>query len=222
LGSAGLCYGQTPDYLNRQLRALDAIKSTAESICYTIQQGGRTISSVAKAQLADTASSVRNLNLSADMVEYSGLEQQALASALNGSQSCRMNVFDTLVVLMVPGIQATGLPVKASIRLTPRLPSHAPSIDCTRTNEPLEDLLCADDDLAVLDGRMGQLYRQRRAVLDHVPSENLKRDQIAWLGIRDRTCNYNKQEKSSIDALAPAKPCLLQMIHARIAALNKW
>jgi uncharacterized protein YecT (DUF1311 family) len=222
LGGAAVCYAETTDYLNRQLKALDVIKSTITSICYTIEQRGQTLSSDAKAQLSEAVSTVNSLNLSQERIEYSGVEQQALASALSGSQSCKMTVFNTLVVLMVPSIQATGLPIEKSVHLNPRKPSHVPSIDCTRTNEPLEDLLCADDDLAIWDGRMGQIYHQKRDILDPARSEMLRKDQIAWIRLRDRTCNYHKQENYSVDQLAPAKPCVLQMTKERVPALSQW
>ena len=153
--------------------------------------------------------------------DYQGVKQDALAGALESSQSCKRAIFDRLVALMLPHVaDDTGLSISKSVHLNPRLPEHRPSVDCSNTNEPLEELLCADDDLAQWDGRMGQLYWAQMRQLSADGRRALKQQQLSWLQNRNATCNYSPTESYSLDQLSPAKPCILQMTKRRVGELG--
>jgi uncharacterized protein YecT (DUF1311 family) len=215
-------------FLSRQKEALGVIQETANSICYTVRQDGQVvhgaISGATRATLDDAISRIKSLNISgiAQLTEqdYQGVQQDALPNALDSSQTCKRAIFDKLVVIMVPGVADTGLPVSRSVHLNPRRPEHKPSIDCSNTNEPLEELLCADDDLAQWDGRMGQLYWTRMRQLPLDSRRVLKQQQLSWIQSRNVTCNYSPLETYSLDELAPAKPCILQMTRRRAEELG--
>jgi uncharacterized protein YecT (DUF1311 family) len=216
------------DYLRRQMQALGAIKETANAICYTVKQEGQTfqgtLSGDVKAKLENAISTVKDLKVDGSgqvrAVEYHGVVQEALASTLHDSQSCKRSVFDRLVVIMVPSVQDTGLPITKSVHLNPRRPENKPSISCSNITEPLEQLLCADDDLAKWDGRMGQLYWGQMRQLSAVGQQRLKQQQLNWIGRRNIACKYNPLESYSLAELAPAKPCILQMTMQRAKELD--
>lgn len=216
------------DYLRRQMQALSAIKETANAICYTVNQGGQTaqatLSGDMKAKLDNAISTLKDLKLEGSgqvkVVEYHGVVQEALASTLHDSQACKRSVFDKLVVIMVPSVQDTGLPITKSVHLNPRRAENSPSINCSRITEPLEELLCADDDLARWDGRMGQLYWGQMRQLSSGGQQRLKQQQLSWLNRRNATCRYNPQGNYTLAELAVAKPCILQMTMQRAKELE--
>jgi uncharacterized protein YecT (DUF1311 family) len=216
------------DHLRRQLQALGAITSTADSICYTVKQEGHTdqgtLSGPAKAKVNNAISALGDLRFEGaatlTTLDYQGVERDALPAVLGDSQACKRAVFDRLVVIMVPSVQDTGLPIKKSVHLNPRRPEHRPSINCSKITEPLEELLCADDDLAQWDGRMGQRYWQRMQQLTPVRAQRLKQRQLDWIVLRNMTCSYDPLESHTLDELAPAKPCILQMTKQRALDLS--
>jgi uncharacterized protein YecT (DUF1311 family) len=216
-------------YFSRQKEALGVILEAANSICYTLklegQNVGGEVSGATRAALDSAVSRVKDLNVSGTGTltesDYKNVQQDALPHALESSQACKRAVFDRLVVVMVPRVvEDTRLPISKSVHLNPRLPAHTPSVDCSNTNEPLEDLLCADDDLAQWDGRMGQLYWAQMRQLSSDSRRALKQQQLRWLQSRNVTCNYSPLESYSIDQLAPAKPCILQMTRRRVEELS--
>jgi uncharacterized protein YecT (DUF1311 family) len=216
------------DYLRRQMHALSAIKDTANTICYTVKQEGQTfqgtLSGDMKATLENAMSTVKDLKVDGSgqikAVEYQGVVREALASTLQDSQACKRSVFDRLVVIMVPSIRDTGLPITKGVHLNPRRPENKPSISCSNITEPLEKLLCADDDLAKWDGRMGQLYWDQMRELAASGKQRLKQQQLNWISRRNTACRYNPLESYTLAELAPAKPCILQMTMQRAKELE--
>jgi uncharacterized protein YecT (DUF1311 family) len=215
-------------YLSHQKEALGVIQETANSICYTVKQEGRlvdgTVSGATRATLDDAVSRITSLDLSGTgkltEKDYQGVQQDALPDALESSQTCKRAIFDRLVGIMVPRVADTGLPISKSVHLNPRQPEHKPSINCSNINEPLEKLLCADDDLAQWDGRMGQLYWSQMRQLSPDGRRALKQQQLSWIQSRNVTCNYSPVESYSLDELVPAKPCILQMTRRRAEELG--
>jgi uncharacterized protein YecT (DUF1311 family) len=218
-------------YLSRQKEALDVILETANSICFSVKQEGQMVegdvSGTTRATLDDAVSRIKRLDLSGTGKlterDYRGVQQEALPRALESSQACKRAIFDKLVIVMIPRVADTGLPISKSVHLNSRAPEHKPSIDCSNTNEPLEELLCADDDLAQWDGRMGQLYRAKMQQLSLDARRALKQQQLSWIRRRNVTCNYSPLESYSLAQLSPAKPCILQMTKQRVEELsNVW
>jgi uncharacterized protein YecT (DUF1311 family) len=221
--------GVSPTYaqddLTNQARALVVIAETANSICYSVSQGGRqnatSLSGESTAKLNDASAKVADLNVKGSAqitsTDYQGLFQGELASALNNSQNCKKSVFDVLVVKLLPTVTSqTGLPGTQGIHLTPRtVEQPSPGVDCRNTNEPIEDLLCADADLAKADGRMGRLYQQRMQQLSAADKTSLRQQQRNWIRLRDATCNIPISGSLSVAELAPTKPCILKLTQQR-------
>jgi len=224
MAPAGAQSQYTDDYLRRQTQALGVIAETANAICYTIRPEGRivqgTLSGEVKTKLTNAVSTLNDLKIERSTVEYEGVVQEALASTLQDSQMCKRSIFDRLVVIMVPTVQNTDLPITKSVHLNPRRAENEPSISCSRITEPLEKLLCADDDLAKWDGRMGQLYWGRMRQLSASGQQRLKQQQLNWISRRNVTCRYNPLESYTLAELAPAKPCILQMTMQRAKELE--
>jgi len=225
----GPCRAQ--DGLANQARALVMIAETANSICYSVSQDGRqdaaTLSGASTAKLNDAFAKVADLNVTGSVqissTDYKGVLQAELASALNSSQNCKKSIFDILVVRLLPSVPSqTGLPGTQGIHLTPRTTEQpSPGVDCHRPNEPVENLLCADADLAKVDGRMGRLYQQKMQQLAAADRNSLRQQQRDWIRIRDATCNIPMSGSLSADDLAPTKPCILKLTQQRAIELER-
>jgi uncharacterized protein YecT (DUF1311 family) len=206
--------------LSLQTKALVAIEQAANSICYNVGQGGGQANTI----LNGTIDIVNDLNIKGSgqlaNQQYQGVLREQLHDTLRFTQDCRRSVFDTLVARMLPKVLAdTGLSVSQSVHLIPRTGQN-PSVDCNRTNEPIENLLCADADLAEWDGRMGQIYQRKLRQLSSDDQRSFRQRQREWLNIRDATCRVSKSGSWNAADLAPAKPCILQMMKQRVAELN--
>jgi uncharacterized protein YecT (DUF1311 family) len=216
----GLDCANAQNDLGLQTKALVAIEAAANSICYNVDQGGGQTNAI----LNGTIDIVNDLSIKGSgrlaNQQYQGVLRDQLADTLKFTQDCRRNVFDTLVMRMLPKVLTdTGLSVSQSVHLVPRT-GQKPSIDCNRTNEPIENLLCADADLAEWDGRMGQIYQRKLRQLSSDDQRSLRQRQREWLSIRDVTCRVSKTGSWNAADLAPAKPCILQMMKQRVAELN--
>jgi uncharacterized protein YecT (DUF1311 family) len=216
----GLDCASAQNDLGRQTQALVVIETAANSICYNVEQRGGETDTI----LNGAIDKVTDLNvkgsaqLSSD--EYRGVLQGELSNTLKFTQDCKKAVFDTLVTKMLPtAFTDTGLPVSGIVHLRPRT-GEKPSVDCNKPNEPIENLLCADADLAEWDGRMGQTYQRKLSGLNPNGQAVLRQRQRDWLKIRDATCNVPKTGNWNAGDLAPAKPCILQMMKQRVAELN--
>jgi uncharacterized protein YecT (DUF1311 family) len=208
------------DSLVAQTQALVVIANAANSICYSVTQGGEKTTAIVNSAIQEVASLKIQGSEELASESYKGVVQSELAATLKFTQECRKSVFDTLVVRMLPTLTSnTGLPVSRSVHLRPRT-VELPSIDCNRTNEPVEDLLCADADLAEWDGRMGKLYRNKMARLSGDDQHLLRQRQRDWIKNRDSYCKVPKAGNWSPEEMAPEKPCILEMIKQRVAELT--
>jgi uncharacterized protein YecT (DUF1311 family) len=210
-----------------QKEALLLISETARSICIEVEQTGAesitTLGGAANATLNDAIAKVANLNISGNAqlnrAEYHGVVRAELATTLASAQRCRQAVFETLVTKMLPPMAAqTGLPTQQSIRLRPRT-TQQPSIDCNKAQESVEQLLCADADLAEWDGRLGAAYRQWMQRLSTENQITLRQQQREWIKQRDAACKLPARG-ARMDDIVATKPCVLQMTRQRLAQLG--
>jgi uncharacterized protein YecT (DUF1311 family) len=206
--------------LGRQTQALVVIETAANSICYNVAQRGGQPDTI----LNGAIDKVTDLNVkgSAQLTndEYRGVLQAELSNTLKFTQDCKKSVFDTLVTKMLPtAFTDTGLSVSGIVHLRPRT-GEKPSVDCNKPKEPIENLLCADADLAEWDGRLGQIYQRKLSGLSLNDQTVLRQRQRDWFKIRDATCNVPKTGNWNAGDLAPAKPCILQMMKQRVSELN--
>lgn len=114
---ANVAAGQT---IAQQKEALQAIRETAAGICATVplnaKQSNFELSGQAQAKIKGLASKIANLGVSGagkyTQGASSGLLQKDLASAIKGSNECRLAVFNKLVEAMLP----TTLPPRPPAR----------------------------------------------------------------------------------------------------------
>ncbi len=85
------------------------------------------------------------------------------------------------------------------------------SFDCSKAASPVEKMICADGDLAGLDGQLGQLYKQ--SVSQGKNSDELKSQQMNWLRQVRNPCttvvclaNAYRQRISALQQSADATP----------------
>jgi uncharacterized protein YecT (DUF1311 family) len=216
----GLGCANADNELGRQTEALVVIGTFVEKMCYTVDTGGGQTDTVLNGAFDQV--SALNVKGSGQLTreEYHGVIREQLANTLKFTEDCKIKLFDSLVDRMLPTVKIdTGLPVSQGVHLTART-GQKPSIDCNKPNEPIENLLCADADLAEWDGRMGQTYQRKMSGLSSNGQAALRQRQRDWLKIRDATCNVPKTGNWNVGDLAPAKPCILQMMKQRVAELN--
>jgi uncharacterized protein YecT (DUF1311 family) len=118
----------------------------------------------------------------------------------------------TLLSPPIPQTNCEGL-LKKSSR------SEAGStIDCTRTTEPIEDLICADEDLAAWDHAMTEAYNQ--LLSRSLNQKQVRSSQVEWLKRRLYDCEIPAKGKWDICDLARAKPCILRLTRERTVQLR--
>jgi uncharacterized protein YecT (DUF1311 family) len=201
-------------------QALTVISNAVNSICYNVAQSGEQTNMIVSGTMDRVASLTGSGELRTE--HYRGVVQTELVEVMKITQDCKKDVFSSLVVRMIPTItNDTGLPIDRGIYLRPRT-TEQPSIDCGRTNEPLEDLICADADLAAWDGRMGQIYHEKMRVRDADEQKVLQQSQRDWIKTRYANCNVPKAGSWGPMDLAPAKPCVLLMTKQRISVLQNY
>ena len=88
------------------------------------------------------------------------------------------------------GLAATGAFVLMSVMLG--RPAMAASFDCATAKSPREKLICGDPNLSALDGTLGQLYDDKRALLSPAGANLLRQSQRSWLRFTDMVCMTGK------------------------------
>ncbi|WP_368412655.1 lysozyme inhibitor LprI family protein [Dongia sp.] len=83
-------------------------------------------------------------------------------------------------LLLIAFLWTAGLIVIASVGSLAR-PAHAASFDCAAATQPLEKIICADEDLSALDEKMAATYKETQAKLDGDAAQTIKTSQRAWL-----------------------------------------
>ena len=93
-----------------------------------------------------------------------------------------------------------------------------PSIDCNKTNEPIEDLICADAELSAWDSAMAEAYR--RLLQRSSDGKRIRNSQREFLNRRLAECRLPRTGRLAICDLAQAKPCVLRMTEERTIQLQ--
>ncbi len=91
-----------------------------------------------------------------------------------------------------------------------------PSFDCAAASQPLETLICADEELAALDSDLAKAYRARLAATSGDAQATLRLEQRAWAGNRAAACGIDGGDALEVD---DAIGCLSALYRARIDAL---
>jgi uncharacterized protein len=115
------------------------------------------------------------------------------------------------------GVQTTP---RTSAALVPR-GNEKPSFDCAKAKTAAARLICADQELAQLDGELGAIFYERRARTTAANQADFLGNQFTWIKDRNRHCGLDKNNTATIEVLAAFKPCLISSIRERIELLSR-
>jgi uncharacterized protein len=87
---------------------------------------------------------------------------------------------------------------------------NGPSFECAKASNDVERTICKDPELAKADRQMAAAYAALAAKLGGAAKENLEKEQVRWLGDRNRGC------AADTDGIAP---CLKRRYAARTTNL---
>jgi uncharacterized protein len=97
--------------------------------------------------------------------------------------------------------------------------NETPSFDCAKAKTAAARLICADGELARLDGQLGAAFQKRKAQIPASDRSNFVADQFAWIRVRNTHCDLDGKGNAAIEVLVGAKPCMLTAIRERFAFL---
>jgi uncharacterized protein YecT (DUF1311 family) len=97
--------------------------------------------------------------------------------------------------------------------------SEKPSFDCAQAKTAAARLICADAELAQLDGQLGITFQKRKSQISAPDQSKFVAEELAWLRERNTRCKLVEKNSAEIEALASSKPCMVDAITKRIAAL---
>lgn len=108
--------------------------------------------------------------------------------------------------------QSASAPSQAPTGPVPR-----PSFDCSLARLAVEQLICADRDLASADAELGVAYQKRLASIAAPRQNFLAKEESDWVTWRNAQCNV---PVSTTENTSNSKLCLLNAIRARTQALS--
>jgi uncharacterized protein YecT (DUF1311 family) len=108
----------------------------------------------------------------------------------------------------------------STLSLVPR-GTERPSFDCRIAKTAAARLICADGELARLDGEQGEAFRKHKDSVPAIDQPKFVASQMAWIRKRNEDCGLKDKEGATIEALAGFKPCLASAFRQRIDSLNQ-
>lgn len=143
------------------------------------------------------------------------------------------DAFDKWIHHRGPRPKFSGVRSSASVPLTPAQPTteteadegvvypgiEKPSFDCAKAKTAAARLICADGELARLDGELGVAFRGPKAQISGPDKAKFVAEQLAWIKDRDKRCELIGKDNAAIEVLARSKPCMVSAIRERIALL---
>ena len=119
----------------------------------------------------------------------------------------------TILMILVQVLIAAASPAPA----TRGMGASSASLDCTRATSPRERLICRDPTLSERDRRLGDLYRQRRALLSPQGARALQASERGWLKFIATVCPLDPPSNAG-DGGDP-KTCLSERYDDRLKQL---
>lgn len=110
-------------------------------------------------------------------------------------------------------------PAVRAQNLVPR-GSEQPSFDCAQAKAATARLICADGELARLDGELGVAFQKRKSQLAASDQTKFVAGELVWIRDRNQRCGLVGTMDATIEELAASKPCLVSAIRERIAFLD--
>ncbi len=105
-------------------------------------------------------------------------------------------------------------------RIVPR-GNEKPSFDCTQAKTAAARLICADAELARLDGELGAAFQKRKAQISAPDQSKFVAEELAWIRDRNTRCDLVGKNTAATEVLASSKQCMASMVRARIAVLSQ-
>ncbi|MGD0332969.1 MAG: lysozyme inhibitor LprI family protein [Xanthobacteraceae bacterium] len=102
--------------------------------------------------------------------------------------------------------------------LVPRS-SEKPSFDCAQAKTAAARLICADGELARLDGELGAAFQKRKGQISAPDQSQFAVAQLAWIRDRNERCALVGKNGATVEQLIAAKPCMMSLMRERIAFL---
>jgi uncharacterized protein YecT (DUF1311 family) len=103
--------------------------------------------------------------------------------------------------------------------LVPRA-NEQPSFDCSKAKTASARLICADGELAGLDGQLGVAFQKRKSQIPAAEQQRFVREQVAWIRDRNKQCDLVGKDSTPIETLAASKACMVTAIQERIATFS--
>jgi uncharacterized protein YecT (DUF1311 family) len=101
-------------------------------------------------------------------------------------------------------------------RIVPRM-NEKPSFDCATAKTAAARLICADGELALLDGELGVAFQKRKAQTPASDQARFVAEQLVWIKDRNTRCELDGKNNAAIEALVGSKRCMVGLIQERIA-----
>lgn len=90
-----------------------------------------------------------------------------------------------------------------------------PSFDCHKARTEMEHLICDNPKLGDIDGRLGEVYWELRHFLAPSESQQLRKEEIAWIRRRDQSLDDACKHGDAVDM-----PCVIGLWKERIDQLE--
>ena len=158
-----------------------------------------------------------------------------------GGEEIQPMQFVMLVASMVPNTKQQPDAAQKQVAPSPQSQEAAPPVAQTQPAEQAnaveqsgpckgldlaitaEQLECLDKKFTIADGQLNDAYKQLMATRDEATKATLKKEQIAWIKDKERTCAQagKEVEGGSMEAVL-ISDCKVQMTEKRVAYLKNY
>jgi uncharacterized protein YecT (DUF1311 family) len=130
-------------------------------------------------------------------------------------------IFAVLITLLLPASSLADNPSSApTVQSTALSPTYATSFTCNNGNTPVQNAVCGNRQLAVLDLQLAKIYQAHLGTTNIFERDQLLAAQRAWLLSLPIRCGFNAA--SAIPPDAGAISCLSDRYREQIAQFKYW
>jgi uncharacterized protein len=138
--------------------------------------------------------------------------------AMGGHQFRRRANNHAVLLAAITCAASFGLLTSTQAQMLVPRGSEQPSFDCSKARTAAARLICADGELARLDGELGTAFQNRKAQLSPTDASAFVADELAWIRDRNTRCDLVGKNDAAIDLLTTSKSCLASAIQQRITS----
>jgi uncharacterized protein YecT (DUF1311 family) len=102
-----------------------------------------------------------------------------------------------------------------------RRTTEDPDMDCAKARLPIEQMICADGDMASANGELQKAYRRKRAPMSQSARDRLVSEEKDWIGQRDGGCGVPPSGNWSETDLRKVKNCVIEKTQERTNELQR-